>query len=345
MSFFRRPRAAERKVTRRTRPQVEALEDRFVPSGTPLDLTTPSAVGQAGVAMFSQTEIQPTGCGVIHDFVRIQANGTGIEQGYNSDARPVQFDEKQSPPFDHSLLLSDVPLVNIGGTLYREVLLGINQSSATPLLSLDQLQIFVSASPNLSGYSSGTLAGLSPIYDLAATGQFVKLDARLSHGNGSGDMFLYVPDSSFGPPGSNPYVYLYSRFGDTYAANGGFEQWAVAKQATAGISGFVTDVNSGAGLAGIAIDLVNSQGVTVAVAMTDIHGFYAFTNVAPGTCSLVEDSSTFPPGYIANTSSPGTVNGATDGSSLNAVDINQILLRAGQFGINYDFTLVPFNPA
>ena len=344
MRFFSRP--APRKIMLRTRLEVEALEDRLIPSATPLDLTTPGAMSEVGAALISQTEIQPTGCGVIHDFVRIQANGSGIEQGYNSDARPVQFDEKPSAPFDHSLQLSDVPVVVIGGALYREFLLGINQSNASPLLSVDQVQLFAGNTPNLSGYdpTTGQLAGLTPIYDLGATGTYVVLDARLSHGNGSGDMFLYVPNSSFGASGSNPYVYLYSHFGGTYAANGGFEQWAVVKQTTAGISGSVSNASSGAGIAGVAIDLVNSHGAIVAVAVTDANGFYSFTNIAPGTYSLQEDASTFPPNFMAAGSSPGTVNGVTDGSSVNAEDINQIGLAADQFGMNYDFTLIVNRP-
>src|SRR4051812_39867725 len=54
------------------------------------------------LAIFSTTAKQPTGSGVIHSFVRMgdasQHNGAIIE-GYNTDARPVQFDENTSPTF------------------------------------------------------------------------------------------------------------------------------------------------------------------------------------------------------------------------------------------------------
>lgn len=277
---------------------VEALEDRVVPSGTPLDLTTAGAVAQAGGAIFEQANPQPTGVGVIHDFVRLQAHGAGatVEQGYNSDARPVQFDEKQSPPFDRSLRLSEVPVVNIGGVLYREFLLGVNQSSSSPYLSLDQLKLFVSGSPTLTGYnpSSGLLGGLSPVYDLGASGDYIKLDARLSDGNGSGDAFVYIPDSLFGPPGSDPYVTLYSRFGDNFAANGGFEQWAVRGQAAVNaslgsISGTVfnaTNPNAPVPLAGVTLFLQNAEGVTIGCVVTDSNGNYSFTGLATGLGSL-----------------------------------------------------------
>jgi hypothetical protein len=35
-------------------------------------------------ALFVQVNPQPTGCGVIHDFLRIQ--NSPVEQGYNTDA-------------------------------------------------------------------------------------------------------------------------------------------------------------------------------------------------------------------------------------------------------------------
>ena len=80
---------------------------------------------------------------------------------------------------------------------------------------------------------------------------WVKLDASLNHGSGSGDMLFFVPDSVFACAGSNPYVYLYSKFGVNYATNGGFEEWAPAvgpfnppappPPPPASISGTVTD--------------------------------------------------------------------------------------------------------
>jgi len=331
---------------------VEALEDRFVPSGTPLDLTTAGAFGQINGAVFEQASPQPTGCGVIHDFVRLQAHGAGatVEQGYNSNARPVQFDEKQSPPFDRALPLSEVPVVTIGGVLYREFLLGINQSSSSPLLSLDQLKIFVSGSATLSGYNAqtGTLAGLNPIYDLDAAGDnYVKLDASLSHGNGSGDMFLYVPDSLFGPAGSNPNVYLYSRFGDTFAANGGFEQWAVRGQAAVNaslgsIGGTVFDAtnpNAPTPLGGVTLDLLNAQGVIVATTTTAPNGTYSFTGLMTGlgnlsTYTVVQEpftSSQTGQSYTLLTS-PQTITLAQPAQQTQNVDFFDALAPTG-FGI------------
>ena len=47
-------------------------------------------------------------------------------------------------------------------------LLDINQKSSAPLLSLDQLQIFIGNSGNLTGYDTTTrqLAGLTAVFDM-----------------------------------------------------------------------------------------------------------------------------------------------------------------------------------
>jgi hypothetical protein len=274
----------------------------MVPSGVPtVDLTTPGATGAINGALFQQTNTQPTGCGVIHDFVRIQAHGpqAAVEQGYNTGSRPLQFDEQQSPTFTRNLQLSELPTVDVGGTLYRTFLLGVNQKSSQPLLSLDELRLYASSSPNLTGYDSTahTLAGLSPIYDMNAVGPaWVELDARLTHGNGSGDMVLYVPDSQFANAGAgaNPYIYLYSKFGVNFAGNAGFEQWAPGQAAdttTNGtISGTVTNQATGQPIPDVVVFLDTSgSGVFTpgeVYAITDANGNYTFSNLATGMGSF-----------------------------------------------------------
>jgi hypothetical protein len=247
---------------------LETLESRVMPAV--LDLTMAGTAGTLNGASFEQASPQPTGVGVINDFLRIQSHGAKntVEQGYNSDARPVQFDEK-TDPHTHSILLSDLPTVNISGVTYRAFLLGVNQKNSDPLISLDELRLYVSDSPTVSGYDPATkqLGGLTAVYDMGDN--WVKLDASLSHGNGSGDMFLFVPDALFASPtgNPNPYVYLYSKFGVNDGANGGFEQWAPGQGATlpppATLSGVVfVDVNNtgvfgpgDTGIAGVTLTL------------------------------------------------------------------------------------------
>lgn len=184
-----------------------------------LDLTTEGSSGTINNVLFQQFDPDTaTGTGVIDSFVRIQASG--VEQGYNTDGRPLEFDEGHA--WTKSLLLSDVPTITIDGTGYRQFLLDINQDGQV-LFSLDKLQIALQSSGSLLGYSS---IFSNPIYDLDDGGDnWIKLDYSLNAGSGSGDMIACIPDSLF--TGSNQYVYLYSMFGDNLAADNGFEEWSV----------------------------------------------------------------------------------------------------------------------
>jgi len=331
---------------------LESLDDRLVPSV--VDLTTPGAEAPAGAAIVSQTKIQPTGTGYVDAFVRIQgaASGGGSEQGYNTGARPLQFDENSSPKFTRNLLASAVPEVTVNGQGYREFLLGINQNSATPLLSLDEFRLYLSDTPNLTGYdpATQTLAGLAPVFDMGAspTGPVsVLLDARLTHGNGSGDMYMYVPDSAFAGADAGTYVYLYSKMGGLAgaSANGGFEQWSVLKAGTGSLSGYVygTDMSGvTTGLSGVSITLsgVDSKGnQVVQTVVTDASGFYSFTNLQAGVYSVTEDF--VPAGYTSAPTQVGSIGGSI--SPTNPDSIVQIDLSAGQTGINYDFFNVQAN--
>src|SRR5262249_10408230 len=164
---------------------------------------TQDSQGWVNGALFTQTSAHPTGNGIINDFLRVQAKKSSVEQGYNSDAAP-DLDTKGGA-FTHAIHLSDIPVVMMGGVAYREFLLGLDQSQASPLLSLDQLQIFLGDRGNLSGYKGGKLAGMTAIYDMdAGANNWVALTGALSHGNGTGDACVYIPDVLFTRTADNP---------------------------------------------------------------------------------------------------------------------------------------------
>lgn len=272
--------------TRRTCLGLEELEDRSVPSAAPaVDLTTAGAIGEVNGAIFRQFSPQPTGTGYIDSFVRLQAKGAGTQsqQGFNTDARPLQFDENSSPQFTRSLLLSNVPLVDIGGVKYREFLLDINQKASQPYLSLDQLRLYTGGAGNLS-----QLPGAA-VYDLdAGCDHWVKLNSQLSHGSGSGDMLFYVRDDAFAHGGA--YVYLYSKFGENFMANAGFEEWATghAGASVTAQSGDASGTISGTVyLNGVALrDAVVYIGDVYTV--TDANGNYSFSGLATGLGTLTD---------------------------------------------------------
>jgi len=370
LEFFRLPTGRVAPGRRSTptsfQPGIEVLEERAVPAAAPLtivDLTTAGAKQEVNGALFQQTDTQPTGTGVIHSFVRLQAHGkNAVAQGVNTDARPLQMDENNSPVFTRSLQLSEIPIVTIDGVAYREFLLDINQKASSPILSLDEVRMYVGTSGNLNGYNATTkqFAGLDPIYDLDTTTRdnSVRLNGNLTHGSGSGDMFLYIPVAAFSGSSGN-YLYLYSKFGATKASNGGFEEWAVrtpnAPPALASLSGFVyfdadtsfsfeegeTGEGADSGLPQVTLILrgTNDLGETVEIQVqTNMNGFYSFDNLRPGEYSITEYR---PANYSDGAQTVGTVNGTPEGDATISLDgymmFENITVFGGMTGLHYDF--------
>jgi hypothetical protein len=281
---------------------------------TVIDLTTAGSTGTIGNALFEQFAWPPAGQGAINPFLKINSNQP-VEQGYNTDYTPVQFDEVAS--FTHSLQLGSVPIVIAGGGVpYYEFLLDINQSSKSPnnLLSLDDLRFYVvspsAMMPNkLHNYIATTKtlqdgAGVtySPVYDLnpASNGNYVKLDATLSSGSGTGDMVALIPVSTLGSD-PNMYVYLYSKFGVHYGNTSGAEEWVTSQALPVGsISGqtFVDANGNGSldsgepGQAGVTVYLdANNNGQLdpgEASTVTAANGTFSFTGVTAGTYHVRE---------------------------------------------------------
>ena len=343
LSYLKCNRLVKRAPAASARPQVEHLEDRLTPAV--LDLTTHGAIGMLNDGIFRQFDAQPTGTGVINSFVRIQSTKGAVQQGYNSDHRPVQFDENTSPQFTRSLSLDSVPIVDIDGVQYREFLLDINQKASQPLLSLDELRLYVGNAPDLTGYDVNThqLAGMNAIYDLDGGGDnWIKLDARLNQGSGKGDMLAYIPNAAFTAAGGS-YVYLYSKFGVNNAPNAGFEEWAAGKaaltSATGSISGSVFQQNSTSVMADVVVFLdANHDGLldnNEVFTITDVNGYYQFNFLATdlgaySTYQVTIETSTLPPHY-----------GLTAGE-LPYIDVS--LQTDGQTATGTDFFVVYSNP-
>lgn len=185
-------------------------------------------------AVFMNVTRKGSGSGVLDSFVRIHTNDP-CEEGYNTDYRPLQYDENNSTQFTHALSLSAVPIFDIDGTPYREFLLDINEDKghrgADSLLSLDTIEIYVAGSGNLHGHPTfGGLATLIYDLDTSTADNWILLDASLSTGSGTADMYAYIPDSLFDSLGS--FVYLYSHFGASVPNTGGFEEWGVEEDPT-----------------------------------------------------------------------------------------------------------------
>ena len=224
-----------------------------------LDLTTAGASGFVNGAFFEQINPQSTGTGVIDPFLRIQANGT--EEGFNNNVDAFTLDDvaKGGQTFNHEIMLSSVPIVNVGGVDYYQFLLDINEPSGggNATISLHELEIWLSDTSITSfagatgEYSdlSGSSATLAFDLDSGPDGDSViELDYSLNAGSGAGDLFVYIPVSELGT--DDKIVYLYSAFGSPNSSGDGFEEWSTLQSTT---PPGVPDVGSASVLLGLGL--------------------------------------------------------------------------------------------
>jgi serine-aspartate repeat-containing protein C/D/E len=87
-------------------------------------------------------------------------------------------------------------------------------------------------------------------------------------------------------------------------------------------------------LAGVKITLKDAQGNVVAVTETNASGEYSFTNLLPGTYTIVEET---PAGLLDGGDHIGTIGGVKVGQKSANDTISNIVLLGGQDGVNYDF--------
>jgi len=264
------------------------------------DLTTDTSVQQVAIEGAIWTKLassDPTGSGIFESFLRVQKNG--VEKGYNTDYRPLQFDENSSAQFTRSFKLADVPQVKIGETIYREFQLDINQQSSRDpewYISLDKSQVWLTDNPNLHGYDTSTWgfpSGAVKVYDLGDNS--IKLDYRTNPGSGKRDYRVLVPESMFAGK-TGEYVVLFTQHGATYEANDGYEEWGVAIK-NALIEGYKwNDMNGDGvwdaaepGLNGWTINLSGAVSTSTLTHYDDSGkaGYYSFS-VAPGSYTVSE---------------------------------------------------------
>jgi hypothetical protein len=203
-----------------------------------IDLTKAGAVSTASTGViFAETDIQPTGTGVIDPFLRLQNTPTeiGVNTSLDTPNQPIMDDKPGL--WTHDLAIGSLGTVTRGGTTYYKFLLDINQTTPGQLLNLNTIQLYVFSSAfttvgslgaqfNFSGKtgaSGGTPKSTGLALDALGAGNSVLLNYSLNHGSGSGDMFMYVPTSALPSSG---FLYLYNANGVPNGSNDGFEEWA-----------------------------------------------------------------------------------------------------------------------
>jgi len=200
-----------------------------------VDLIT-SGSGGTNNAIFARFGSQPAGSGVFDSFLRIQKQGNNtVSEGYNSDGN-FEFDSQPSHTFNHSILLADVSVFNLSGVDYYGFALDINQEGNDPLLSMTSIKLFQANVGNLQSMNTnrdGWNDGASSLkWDLDSAGDAqVDMDYNFfGSGSGQTDVFMFVKTSLF-DTSSNPYVYLYTKFGGVgaeppYQDNDGYQEWS-----------------------------------------------------------------------------------------------------------------------
>jgi hypothetical protein len=327
---------------------LTCLEDRTVPAV--IDLTTRGAMAEVAGGIVQQVAM-PFTWESSRPIVRM--NGKGIEQGYNTDARPVQFNETPGRNVTRAVTVGEIPRRTVNEELYREFRLDINQKILRPRLSVDEIKIFLGDSPNLTGYHNGKLAGIEPIFDLDRDGDVsIRLNANLNLIGNNDDMVLLVPEAAFAGATAGTYVYLYSKMGGLpgAAANGGHEQWGIRSDgggapivppppppqdppppppATASIRGtvyfdmdasFDYDPDIDYGLEGERVELwrMDSTGqyVFVAFAITDVDGHFSFDGLQAGVYSLRQIQ---PENYQTASNTIGNAGGEFDSEDFDII--------------------------
>ena len=201
-------------------------------SGTTNAGATAEYIGDSNITFGS------SGSGVFDSFVRVQ--NTPTEQGYNTDGT-LQFDTSAGN-FTHSILVSNIPVVTIGGVNYWELFADINDGNggANSKISLNDLEVYFTADHNLTGYPFTSTA--TKEYDFAGS----ILINDVNQGSGRGDLRYRIPVAGipiaadaphcgYRDPLCTTYFVLYSRWGTTsaaYASDGGFEEWKVKQYPT-----------------------------------------------------------------------------------------------------------------
>jgi hypothetical protein len=220
-----------------------------------IDLTTSGAISAPGTVaaiggtdwFVQQGNIQPSGTGVFDSFLTIQK--TGSESGFNTgvgtplDTKRIANPTNPGDGWTRAVQLGELQATSDGYYVFK---LDINEplSGQNGLLSLNQIQIFLSAAdlgtntfsatPTAGGaapvlsFGGGSPTEVFRLNNAVTTFNEIGLDAGLSHGSGSSDMFLYVKASLFSGGTATSYLTLYSQFGKPPGGDGsqaGFEEW------------------------------------------------------------------------------------------------------------------------
>jgi hypothetical protein len=173
----------------------------------------------AGSGVFYEVSTVGSGTGNYNSFLRLQNKPD--ERGFNTDDSN-EADNKDGI-WTHALLVGSLVEVDVGGVLYYEIRLDLNEGNAEgdPPITLEDLRLFYSAAPaDGDDYDNGFI-DLTQVFDLS--GSLALTD--INTGSGTDDYRFLIRADLF--PDKTAYFTLYSEFS---GSDGGFEEWRAKSQ-------------------------------------------------------------------------------------------------------------------
>lgn len=215
----------------------------FTASATLCDLTVINTTCVINGAIFTNNPNRLNiGSGIIAPFLTTQNNGT--ESGFSTDiasnALPLDDKRNNTSMFTRTLAENNIGTVDVGGQLYVEFFLDVNEPGDSPssLISLDRLTIVntgVTTPFNVGAPTTLAQLDAMPFQLLYTMGNnSVLLDANNFKGSGIGyDMSVLIPIADFAsildPNDRLVFATSFGQAGATIAGANtadGFEEWA-----------------------------------------------------------------------------------------------------------------------
>ena len=257
--------------------------------------TTGGAIVEYVGSSSSAQALGSSGTGVFEPFYRLQNSPS--EAGYNTDGT-LQFDTSAGK-WTHSILLSQIPVIQVGGNDYWEVWADINESNSTPLISLNKFEVYFASgtgAATLTGYQfplNGTNPAVTEEY--AFDGSFEIND--VNQGSGRADLRYLIPvtnvpaNCDYFNPACTTYFVLYTQWGSLptaaeYASDGGFEELDVKQYPTLQI---VKNTVGGDGTFGFTV--AGPTPLSPSITTSGGTGSTSTYAVIPGTFQITESSS------------------------------------------------------
>jgi SdrD B-like domain len=261
------------------------------------DITTAGSSVTIGGVIFTDAVNVGSGTGNYNTFLAI-SNNSGVETGFNSDDTPpidnTNSDIDQAKT--HTVKLSDLVIVTVGGVQYYQVRVDLNEANSDPnaQISLDTFKIYTSTNGGIVS-TTDLFANATLKYNMDAGGDVsVLLSDAESSGSGTDDYSVLIPVSTFaGQDPTTTFVYFDIKMGAAgtdWTANATFEEWNLENGV--GLTGTKFEDANGNGIkdagegpvAGVTIFIDSNQNGTLDAGerstVTDANGNYTFYGVA-----------------------------------------------------------------